>query len=94
MLSKGFKVFVGGLNYNTTDRSLAAYFERYGPLEDYIVIKTSEHKSRGFGFVIFQNVSYYIILSFIYVCLDTKLIIKIYIPINFKSYFYVLSLFY
>ena len=59
MLSKGFKVFVGGLNYNTTDRSLAAYFERYGPLEDYIVIKTSEHKSRGFGFVIFQNVSYY-----------------------------------
>ena len=58
MLSKGHKVFVGGLNYNTTDRSLAAYFERYGPLEDYIVIKTSEHKSRGFGFVIFQNVSY------------------------------------
>jgi len=55
MLSKGHKVFVGGLNYNTTDRSLAAYFERYGPLEDYIVIKTSEHKSRGFGFVIFQN---------------------------------------
>ena len=62
MLSKGFKVFVGGLNYNTTDRSLAAYFERYGPLEDYIVIKTSEHKSRGFGFVIFQNVSLKVIL--------------------------------
>ena len=53
-----YKIFVGGLNYNTTDESLRDYFEQFGPLADYIVMKTGhDNKSRGFGFVVYENVS-------------------------------------
>jgi len=56
MGGNGYKIFVGGLNYNTTDESLRDYFEQFGPLQDYIVMKTGhDQKSRGFGFVVYEN---------------------------------------
>lgn len=50
------KVFIGGLNYNTTDDGLREYFEQWGKLVDVVVMKDPKtRKSRGFGFVTYEN---------------------------------------
>ena len=47
------KIFVGGLPYHTTDESLKAFFQRFGNIEEAVVIlDRSTGKSRGYGFVI------------------------------------------
>jgi len=47
------KLFVGGLPYHTTDKSLREHFEVYGEIEEAVVITDrSTGKSRGYGFVI------------------------------------------
>lgn len=47
------KLFVGGLPYHTTDKSLREHFEVYGDIEEAVVITDrSTGKSRGYGFVI------------------------------------------
>jgi len=47
------KLFVGGLPYHTTDKSLRDHFEVYGDIEEAVVITDrSTGKSRGYGFVI------------------------------------------
>ena len=52
------KVFVGGLNYNTTDEGLKSYFEQFGEVIDCIVMKFKDTKrSRGFGFVTYTDSS-------------------------------------
>ena len=38
------KLFIGGLNYDTTDSTLQAYFEEYGELVDCIVMKEPQSK--------------------------------------------------
>jgi RNA recognition motif-containing protein len=46
------KIFVGGLPYHTTDESLKAFFQRFGNIEEAVVIlDRSTGKSRGYGFV-------------------------------------------
>lgn len=46
------KIFVGGLPYHTTDDSLRSFFERFGTIEEAVVIlDRSTGKSRGYGFV-------------------------------------------
>ncbi|KAM7538172.1 hypothetical protein Aperf_G00000067481 [Anoplocephala perfoliata] len=46
------KIFVGGLPYHTTDTSLRAFFERFGEIEEAVVITDRQTgKSRGYGFV-------------------------------------------
>ena len=46
------KLFVGGLPYQTTDASLRQFFERFGEIEEAVVIKDRETgKSKGYGFV-------------------------------------------
>ena len=46
------KLFVGGLPYHTTDKSLREHFEVYGDIEEAVVITDrSTGKSRGYGFV-------------------------------------------
>ena len=48
------KLFVGGLPYHTTDKSLREHFEVYGEIEEAVVITDrSTGKSRGYGFVSF-----------------------------------------
>ena len=50
------KLFVGGLSYDTDNNNLKEYFERYGPLSDYIVMRFPDsQRSRGFGFVTFEG---------------------------------------
>lgn len=47
------KLFVGGLPYHTTDKSLREHFEVYGDIEEAVVITDrNTGKSRGYGFVI------------------------------------------
>lgn len=46
------KIFVGGLPYHTTDASLRNFFERFGEIEEAVVITDRQTgKSRGYGFV-------------------------------------------
>jgi len=50
------KLFVGGLSWGTDDNSLRTKFEKYGTVEDAVVIRDRETgRSRGFGFVTFSN---------------------------------------
>ncbi|KAK7869983.1 hypothetical protein R5R35_013750 [Gryllus longicercus] len=47
------KLFVGGLPYHTTDKSLREHFAIYGEIEEAVVITDRQTgKSRGYGFVI------------------------------------------
>jgi len=46
------KLFVGGLPYHTTDKSLRDHFAVYGDIEEAVVITDRQSgKSRGYGFV-------------------------------------------
>lgn len=46
------KLFVGGLPYHTTDKSLREHFSVYGDIEEAVVITDrTTNKSRGYGFV-------------------------------------------
>ncbi|XP_055327539.1 RNA-binding protein 38-like isoform X2 [Paramacrobiotus metropolitanus] len=46
------KIFVGGLPYHTTDKTLRDYFEVFGDIEEAVVITDRQTaKSRGYGFV-------------------------------------------
>jgi len=50
------KLFVGGLSWDTTDQSLRAAFERFGPVSEAKVITDRDSgRSRGFGFVTFDE---------------------------------------
>lgn len=50
------KLFVGGLDWGTTDASLRAAFERFGTVTDAKVVMDRETgRSRGFGFVTFED---------------------------------------
>ncbi|OQR76606.1 rrm motif containing protein-like [Tropilaelaps mercedesae] len=45
------KIFVGGLPYHTTDKSLRQFFEVFGEIEEAVVITDRQTgKSRGYGF--------------------------------------------
>jgi RNA recognition motif-containing protein len=46
------KIFVGGLPYHTTDETLRKFFERFGEIDEAVVITDrTTGKSRGYGFV-------------------------------------------
>ena len=52
------KLFIGGLSWDTTDASLAQAFESFGRVVEAKVITDRETgRSRGFGFVTFDNES-------------------------------------
>jgi len=49
------KLFIGGLNYKTTEESLKGHFEQYGEIVDCVVMRDrNTRRSRGFGFVTFK----------------------------------------
>uniref|UniRef100_A0A2K6D9T5 RRM domain-containing protein n=1 Tax=Macaca nemestrina TaxID=9545 RepID=A0A2K6D9T5_MACNE len=51
------ELFIGGLNFETTDDSLREHFEKWGILTDCVVMRDPQTKhSRGFGFVIYSCV--------------------------------------
>ncbi|KAL9243688.1 hypothetical protein vseg_017545 [Gypsophila vaccaria] len=51
-----YRCFVGSLSWNTTDRELKDAFEKFGPLvEAKVVLDKFSGRSRGFGFVSFDD---------------------------------------
>lgn len=51
------KLFIGGLNHETTDEQLRQFYSQYGTVVDCIVIRDPATKySRGFGFVTFATI--------------------------------------
>jgi len=50
------KLFVGGLNKTNTDEDqLKQYFEQYGDIIDCNIMRDHEKRSRGFGFILFED---------------------------------------
>jgi cold-inducible RNA-binding protein len=50
------KLFVGNLNWRTTNEELQEAFEAFGAVtEAFIVTERETGRSRGFGFVTFEN---------------------------------------
>ncbi|XP_064072440.1 heterogeneous nuclear ribonucleoprotein A1-like [Vanessa tameamea] len=50
------KIFVGGLDYRTTDASLKKFYEQWGEIVDVVVMKDPQTKrSRGFGFITYSQ---------------------------------------
>lgn len=50
------KIFIGGLDYRTTDESLQKHFEQWGKIVDVVVMKDPKTKrSRGFGFITYSQ---------------------------------------
>ncbi|GAB0134854.1 hypothetical protein EsDP_00003209 [Epichloe bromicola] len=49
-------MFIGGLNWETTDQSLREYFEQFGEVVECTVMRdSSTGRSRGFGFLTFKD---------------------------------------
>ncbi|XP_060033181.1 heterogeneous nuclear ribonucleoprotein A1-like [Erinaceus europaeus] len=52
------KLFIGGLNFDTTSESLRSHFEQWGTVTDCEVMRDPDTKgSRGFGFVTYATVA-------------------------------------
>jgi len=49
-------VFVGGLPHNLELSTFKHYFERFGPVEEAIILEDKRtHKPRGFGFITYKH---------------------------------------
>ena len=44
-------LFIGNLSYLTTESRLREVCEKYGPIENLVIVKDLEGKSRGYDFV-------------------------------------------
>merc|ERR1711990_1238902 len=54
--TKGRKLFIGGLSWDTNDQVMKDYFQEFGELEDAMVVyNRAAGVSRGFGFVTFKT---------------------------------------
>jgi len=50
------KLFIGGLDYKTSEDTLRAHFEKWGDIVDCVVMRDPQSKrSRGFGFITYIN---------------------------------------
>ena len=50
------KLFVGNIDWGTTDEDLQELFTKYGEIEECVIIKDKfSNRSKGFGFVTFVN---------------------------------------
>ncbi|XP_021950865.1 heterogeneous nuclear ribonucleoprotein A1, A2/B1 homolog [Folsomia candida] len=50
------KLFIGGLDYRTTEDSLKAHFSKWGEIVDVVVMKDPKtRRSRGFGFITYSR---------------------------------------
>ncbi|KIW59200.1 hypothetical protein PV05_03665 [Exophiala xenobiotica] len=55
-LKEDGKMFIGGLNWETTDQSLHDYFSQFGEVQECTVMRDSATgRSRGFGFLTFKD---------------------------------------
>jgi RNA recognition motif-containing protein len=51
----GLKLFIGGLSWDTPDETFVKYFSTFGKLTDSVVMRHPDGKSRGFGFVTYED---------------------------------------
>lgn len=51
------KIFIGGLPEKTTKQNIINYFSTYGKVTSCIIMYDKDRKSRGFGFIIFEESS-------------------------------------
>ncbi|XP_071744744.1 RNA-binding protein 24 isoform X3 [Lepeophtheirus salmonis] len=76
------KLFVGGLPYHTTDKSLREHFEVFGEIEEAVVITDrTTGKSRGYGFLAFvlmDCIIYRFIFNLMYNWSQRKLLLTSY----------------
>lgn len=50
------KLFIGGLNYKTTEDTLKGHFQKWGEIVDCVVMRDpNTRRSRGFGFITYKN---------------------------------------
>ncbi|KAF9066890.1 hypothetical protein BDP27DRAFT_1329930 [Rhodocollybia butyracea] len=49
------KMFIGGLSWNTTDDGLRAYFEQFGKVEQSVIMRDPQGRSRCFAFLTFED---------------------------------------
>lgn len=49
------KLFVGNLDWNTSQEDLQAAFAAHGEVEEAIIIRDQAGRSKGFGFVTYVN---------------------------------------
>ena len=49
------KLFVGNINWNASKEDLEAVFSQHGELEEAILIKDENGRSKGFGFITYVN---------------------------------------
>lgn len=50
-----YRIFVGGIAFNTTKEELKDFFSRYGAVRDTKIIRDPEGLSKGYGFVTFYR---------------------------------------
>ncbi|KAK2562164.1 Protein boule-like [Acropora cervicornis] len=50
-----YRIFVGGIAFNTTKDELQEFFSRYGAVRDSKIIRDPQGLSRGYGFVTFYR---------------------------------------
>ncbi|XP_078378534.1 protein boule-like [Oculina patagonica] len=50
-----YRIFVGGIAFNTTKEELKDFFSRYGAVRDSKIIRDNEGLSKGYGFVTFYR---------------------------------------
>ncbi|KAJ7363141.1 hypothetical protein OS493_011419 [Desmophyllum pertusum] len=50
-----YRIFVGGIAFNTTKDELKEFFSRYGAVRDTKIIRDGEGLSKGYGFVTFYR---------------------------------------
>lgn len=49
-------MFIGGLNYKTTEETLKNHFEKWGEIVDCVVMRDpNTRRSRGFGFITYKS---------------------------------------
>ena len=49
------KLFIGSLDWNTTQEELQETFAQFGEVEEAIIIRDPAGRSKGFGFVTYTN---------------------------------------
>lgn len=49
------KLFVGSLDWNTTEDDLKAFFADLGEVDEAIIIRDHQGRSKGFGFVTYKD---------------------------------------